>query len=71
MHNQSGYKKQTKIMGGGNLLKIVQNLLYILTSVWLLRTPNAGQNGHFQRFLCKKPKKARNLQQILAKKQFF
>ena len=24
-------------------------MLYILTSVWMLRTPKAGQNSHFQR----------------------
>ena len=27
-------------------------LLYIQTSVWMLRTPNAGRNIHFQHFLC-------------------
>ena len=32
-------------------------LLYISTSVWVLRTPNAGQNSYFWRFCCKKPKK--------------
>ena len=31
--------------------------MYISTRVWVLRTPNAGRNGHFQRFLCKKTKK--------------
>ena len=49
-------------------------LLYISTSVWVLRTPNAGWNSHFQRFCCKKPKKqeiCRNLQQIFAKNSFF
>ena len=25
-------------------------MLYILTSVWVLHTPNAGRNDHFQRF---------------------
>ena len=34
-------------------------MLYILTSVWVLRTTNAGRNCHFQRFLCKKPKKSK------------
>ena len=28
---------------------VQQYLLYILTSVWVLRTPNAGRNSHFQR----------------------
>ena len=28
-----------------------------------MRTPNAGQNIHFQRFFCKKAKRAKNLQQ--------
>ena len=27
-------------------------LLYISTSVWVLRTPNPGRNSHFQRFCC-------------------
>ena len=35
----------------------IKPLLYILTSVWVLHTPNAGGNSYFQRFLCKKPKK--------------
>ena len=26
------------------------HVLYISTSVWVLRTPNAGRNDHFQRF---------------------
>ena len=30
----------------------VSHMLYISTSVWLLRTPNAGQNSHFQHFYC-------------------
>ena len=29
-------------------------MLYILTTVWVLRTPNAGGNSHFQRPFCKK-----------------
>ena len=37
-------------------------MLYILASAW---------NSHFQHFCCKKPKKARNLQQIWAKNSFF
>ena len=28
--------------------------MYISTSVWVLRTPSAGRNSNFQRFLCKK-----------------
>ena len=32
---------------------LLQYLLYILTSVWVLRNPNAGRNSHFQRFLWK------------------
>ena len=27
-------------------------VFYILTSVWVLGTPNAGQNLHFQHFFC-------------------
>ena len=37
-------------------------LLYIMTSVWVLRTPNADWNSHFQFFLCKKLKKRLYLQ---------
>ena len=47
------------------------SVLYILTSLWVLRMPNAGRNSNFQGFLCKKPKKARILQQISAKNSFF
>ena len=45
---------------GHAIIKIllVEYMLYISTS-------------HFQRFLCKKPKKARMLQQISAKNRFF
>ena len=32
-------------------------MLYISTSVWVLRTPNAGQNLHFQHCLCYKAEK--------------
>ena len=47
-------------------------MLYISTSVWVLRTPNAGRNSHFQRFLLQKTlKKAKNMHQISTKKQVF
>ena len=48
-------------------------MLYILTIVWMLRTPNAGQNSHFQHFFSKKlkkRKKVRNLLQNCAKTDF-
>ena len=35
----------------------VHCLLYILTSIWVLHTPNAGQNILFQYFFAKKLKK--------------
>ena len=54
-----------------SLLVFHKQLLYISTSVWVLRTPNDGRNSHFQRFCCKNRKKARNLQQISAKNSFF
>ena len=50
------------------------NILNISTRVWVLHTPNAGQNMLFQCFLWKKLKKeetARNLTQNWAKKLFF
>ena len=31
---------------------ILLEKLYILTSVWVQRTPNTGRNSHFQHFLC-------------------
>ena len=46
-------------------------MLYILTSVWVLRIPNAGRNSLFERFLQQKAKKARNLQQNFEKKHVF
>ena len=33
--------------------------LYILTTMWVLRTPNAGRNMLFQCFLCKKVPRGR------------
>ena len=35
-----------------NLPQTTLHLFYILTSVKVLRTPNAGQNLHFQHFFC-------------------
>ena len=35
-------------------------VLYISTMVWVLRTPHAGWNMHFQHFLCWKAKKKKN-----------
>ena len=55
-----------------SILSVRKNwMLFILTSIWVLRTPNVGRNSHFQRFFCKKAKKARNLHQIFAKNTFF
>ena len=36
-------------------------MLYILTSIWVLRTPNAGRNRHFQHFSAKKLKKKQKI----------
>ena len=46
-------------------------LLYISTSVWVLRTPNAGPNSHFQRFLLQKAKKSKKFAANFCKKQVF
>ena len=46
-------------------------MLYISTSVWVLRNPNAGRNRHFQRFCCKKPSKSKNFAANFSKKQSF
>ena len=43
-------------------------MLYILTSVWVLCTPNAGRNSHFQHKILKKHQKGTNLLQNSAKK---
>ena len=39
-------------------------MLYILTSVWVLRTPNTGQNSHFQRFCAKRWKNAKKVANV-------
>ena len=54
-----------------NLYKKVDYVLYILTSVWVLRTPNAGRNGHFQHFFCKKAQKSKKFAANFCKKHFF
>ena len=40
-------------------------VLYISTSVWVLRTPNARRNSHLQRFLCKKALKKQEICSII------
>ena len=42
-------------------------LLFISTSIWVLRTPNAGQNLHFNIFHAKNLKKNAKKQQICSK----
>ena len=45
-------------------------MLHISTSVWVMRTPNAGRNGHFLHFLCKKNlKKSKKFEANFSKKQ--
>ena len=51
--------------------KFVSWVLYISTSVWVLRTPNANQNSHFQRFSAKKQKKQEFCSKFLQKTRFF
>ena len=46
-------------------------MLYISTSVWVLRTPNVGRYSHFQRFCCKKPKTSKKFAANFSKKQVF
>ena len=46
-------------------------VLYISTSVWVLRTPNAGWNDHFQRFYLFFLEKSKKLAANFIKKQFF
>ena len=46
-------------------------MLYISTSVWVLRTLNDGRNSHFQHFLCNKAfKKQEICSKILPKTRF-
>ena len=47
------------------------NLLYILTSIWVLLTQNAGWNSHFQRFLWKKLKKSKKFATKFCKENIF
>ena len=47
------------------------NVLYISTSVWVRRTPNAGRNSHFQCFLCKKAEKNKKFEAKFCKKHVF
>ena len=46
----------------------VWGLLFILTSVWVLRTPKAGQNSHYHHFLYQKAEK---MQKSIWSKFFF
>ena len=50
-------------LGRSSSTYVSPRMLYIVTNVWVLRTPNAGRYSQFQHFLNKKAKKARNLQQ--------
>ena len=45
------------------------SVLYISTSVWMLRTPKAGLNSHFQHFAAKNLKKTLKRQEICSKFQ--
>ena len=46
-------------------------MLYILTSVWVLRTPKAGQHSHFQHFFCKKAKQKQEIWHKFLQKTHF
>ena len=50
---------------------LVPPMLYISTSVWVLRTPNAGRNSHFQHFSAKSLKKQDICSKFLQKTCFF
>ena len=41
--------------------------MYILPSIWVFRTPNAGRNMLFQRFLGKNPENRKKKQEIWRK----
>ena len=41
------------------------DMLYISTSVWVLCTPNAGQNLNFQHFSCLEAKKRKKVRKFL------
>ena len=48
-----------------------RGMLYISTSIWVLGTPNPGQNSHFQHFLQKTLKKQEICSNFLQKTRFF
>ena len=48
-----------------------EHMLYILTSVWVLHTPNTGRNSHSQHFFCKKAKKRKKFAANFCKNVFF
>ena len=53
-------------------MKMKNLVFYISTSIWVLHTPNSGQNILFQHFSCQnteKGEKARKLMQNLAKER--
>ena len=49
------------------------SIIFFLTSIWVLRTPNAGQNMLFKSFLCKKVKKEEKAWKLMQnlEKQYF
>ena len=53
------------------LLLSIGCVLYISTSVWVLRTPNAGRNDHFQRFYSFFLEKNKKFAANFSKKEFF
>ena len=71
---QWGSKKELAQNLNGQKLRLSNaSVMYISTSVWVLHTPNAGQNLNFRDFIVLKSRKTAKtiLVQNLAKKQFF
>ena len=56
----SGLSSSMAIFKEGH--SVLTHVLYILISVWVLRTPNSGQNSHFQCFF--KPKSWKNAKKV-------
>ena len=52
-------------------LNIKLYVLYILISIWVLHTPNAGQNNHDQHFCVKKLKKKHKICCKIKQKTYF
>ena len=55
IENEKPEEEESKALEGkGVFINYIRQLLYILSSPWVLRTPNAGRTSNVQRFCCTK-----------------